>query len=92
MKVNCQIKIKSRESIVNIEEGKGMQQKQWRSYLHIQACDTHTSTILHDEIEGEELDHVRGVEGQGSAVQGVKHGVSGTVSSGRTTIGLTALA
>ena len=37
------------------------------------------------------LDEVGGVVGQGAAVQGVKHGVAGTIGSGSRTVGLTTL-
>ena len=54
-------------------------------------CDK-TQHYLHDEIEGEVLDHVGGIEGQGAAVEGVEHGVAGTVGRRGAAIRLAALA
>ena len=59
--------------------------------LQAEGHHAHTLVAVHDQVEGVVLDEVGGVVGQGAAVQGVKHGVAGTVGGGSRTVGLTAL-
>lgn len=58
------------------------------SVLHVEADDSDAAIILHDQVQGEVLYEVRGVEGQRAAVQRVQHGVAGAVGSGGTAVGL----
>ena len=60
--------------------------------LHVEADDPHTPTVLHKQVQSEVLDEVRGVEGQGTAIQGVEHRVTGAVCRGTAAIGLATLA
>ena len=54
--------------------------------------DTLACAILHDQVNGEELDEVLGVVTQRLTVQGVEERVAGSVSSSAASVCLTALA
>mmetsp|Transcript_14923 Transcript_14923/g.28470 ORF Transcript_14923/g.28470 Transcript_14923/m.28470 type:complete len:393 (-) Transcript_14923:204-1382(-) len=50
------------------------------------------SVVRHEEVHGEVLDEVGGVEGQAAAVEGVQHGVAGAIGGAGAAVGLAPLA
>ena len=60
------------------------------SVLHVEADDADAAVVLHDQVQREVLDEVRGVEGQRAAVERVEHSVAGAVSRGGAAIRLAA--
>jgi hypothetical protein len=54
--------------------------------------DTAAFSVLHDEIQGEELDEVVGVVAQGLSIESVQKSVSGSVSRGAASVSLSTLA
>ena len=51
--------------------------------------DTDALLAVHDEVEGVVLDEVGGVVGEGATVEGVEHGVAGTIGGSSGSVGLT---
>ena len=60
--------------------------------LLVVSNDTLALAVLHDQVGGEVLDEVVGVVAERLSVEGVKKGVSGSVSGGAASVGLTTLA
>mmetsp|Transcript_5189 Transcript_5189/g.6776 ORF Transcript_5189/g.6776 Transcript_5189/m.6776 type:complete len:277 (-) Transcript_5189:520-1350(-) len=60
--------------------------------FHVHCHYTNTRTvIIHDEIQSKVFNKVGGVEGKRTPIQCVKHGVSSSIGSSRTTMGLSTL-
>lgn len=51
------------------------------SVLEVHGNDSDASSVLHDEVKGEILDEVVAVVLEGSSVEGMEKGVSGTVGN-----------
>mmetsp|Transcript_33159 Transcript_33159/g.56727 ORF Transcript_33159/g.56727 Transcript_33159/m.56727 type:complete len:342 (+) Transcript_33159:1002-2027(+) len=60
--------------------------------LHVQANHTNAAIVLHDQVQSEVFNEIGGVEGQGAAVQGVKHRVSSAVRGSSAAVSLATLA
>ncbi len=58
--------------------------------LDVEGHYTTASTVLHDEVGGKVLNEEHAVVADGLTIEGVKHCVASTVSSGSTTVGLAA--
>lgn len=56
--------------------------------LHVEADHTNAAIVLHDQVQGEVFDEIGGVEGQGAAVEGVKHRVSSAVRGSSAAVSL----
>mmetsp|Transcript_7895 Transcript_7895/g.13313 ORF Transcript_7895/g.13313 Transcript_7895/m.13313 type:complete len:352 (+) Transcript_7895:1043-2098(+) len=59
--------------------------------LHVHAHDSNTGAVTHNEVQSEVLNEVGGIEGQRATVQGVQHGMTGTIRSSTTSVSLTTL-
>ena len=57
--------------------------------LEAEGHDTDALLAVHDEVEGVVLDEVGGVVGEGATVEGVEHGVAGTIGGSSGSVGLT---
>jgi len=56
--------------------------------LHVQANHTNAAIVLHDQVQREVFNEIRGVKGERATIQGVEHRMSSAISRGSAAVSL----